>query len=68
MPNQNAFPIEAEGYKVEFGLTKREHFAVLILQAIISKEGIPPEGKLQFYASEMAIKMADNLLENLDQK
>jgi hypothetical protein len=51
------------GVKIYTGLTKREHFAGLAMQAIIAAENIGmPSGPL----SAMAVKYAESILAELD--
>jgi hypothetical protein len=60
----SAFPlISDEGYIINAGLTKREYFAVMALQGIITnKDGL--DIKIE-YIVESAVDAADALIEEL---
>lgn len=45
------------------GLTKREYFAAMAMQGLIMKNG---EGHLHFEGSELAVQMADALINALN--
>ena len=63
-PNNSAFPIIAEDYIIDGGLTKREYFAAMALQGIISnKDGL--DIKIERIV-ESAVDTADALIEELN--
>ena len=59
----SAFPLPE--YYRDCGLTKREYFAGLAMQGILSKHGI---GQYYDKVAEEAVKYADALLEELDKQ
>lgn len=61
-PLHCAFPIEAENYPPEFGLTKREYFAALAMQSLVGAMLSLPTDRI---ASE-ATRVADALIEALN--
>jgi len=60
--NNSAFPIIAEDYIIDGGLTKREYFASMALQAFITKYGID----CQEQHTKQAVFMAEFLIEELN--
>ena len=61
--NKSAFPIIAEDYIIDGGLTKREYFAAMALQGIIAnKDGL--DIKIERIV-ESAVDTADSLIEEL---
>jgi hypothetical protein len=61
--NESAFPIIAEDYIIDGGLTKREYFAAMALQGIIAnKDGL--DIKIERIV-ESAVDTADSLIEEL---
>ena len=61
--NKSAFPIIAEDYIIDGGLTKREYFAAMALQGIIAnKDGL--DIKIERIV-ESAVDTADALIEEL---
>jgi hypothetical protein len=61
--NESAFPIIAEDYIIDGGLTKREYFAAMALQGIIAnKDGL--DIKIERIV-ESAVDTADALIEEL---
>jgi hypothetical protein len=71
--NEPAFPIEethwdehgSEYPQINFGLTKREYFAGLFVQAQVSNTGLRPDITNEELA-EAAVHMADALLKELE--
>jgi hypothetical protein len=57
---ESAFPHSHEGAE---GLTKREYFAAIALQGLLSNSGQRPQSKERF--AEMAVSIADALLQEL---
>ena len=53
------------------GLTKREYFAAMAMQGLLSicnpQEGIFPNEENIFYMTKLSVKSADALLQELDQ-
>lgn len=47
----------------EFGLTKREYFAAIAMQGMISQHG---ESGLHYSAAEIAVQFADQLIDALN--
>lgn len=71
MTNQkdSAFPLNTGGrYEPEFGLTKREYFAALALQGIVSSNEMMGKSLNEHYSrtSQMAISYADALINELN--
>lgn len=67
---QQAFPStrkyidgNTEVINIQFGLTKREYFAGLIMQGLIAKEGVFIDTDI---SSKKAIEVADELLKQLE--
>jgi hypothetical protein len=64
--NEGAFAmLDNNGIFTQYGLTKREYFAGLALQGIISKHGVQTD--ISDFAKD-AIKLADQLLKQLNTK
>jgi hypothetical protein len=63
---QGAFPKRADG-ALQTGLTKREYFAGLAMQAIASKENYDIDYDF-IRTARKSIKLADALLKELDKK
>ena len=63
---QGAFPKRADGAP-QTGLTKREYFAGLAMQAIVSKENYDIDYDF-IRTARKSIKLADALLKELDKK
>jgi hypothetical protein len=63
---QGAFPKRADGAP-QTGLTKREYFAGLAMQAIASKENYDIDYDF-IRTARKSIKLADSLLKELDKK
>jgi hypothetical protein len=63
---QGAFPKRADGAP-QTGLTKREYFAGLAMQAIASKENYDIDYDF-IRTARKSIKLADTLLKELDKK
>jgi hypothetical protein len=61
-PNNSAFPIIAEDYIIDGGLTKREYFASMALQGLLSMYG----SDYQVQIAKDAIYWADSLIEELN--
>lgn len=61
-PNNSAFPIIAENYIIDGGLTKREYFAAMALQGMLAKYG----SDYQVQNAKEAIYWADALIEELN--
>jgi hypothetical protein len=62
--NESAFPIIAEDYIIDGGLSKREYFAAMALQGIIAnKDGL--DIKIERIV-ESAVDTADALIEELN--
>ena len=61
--NNSAFPIIAEDYIIDGGLTKREYFAVLALQGLLANDSALITSKVID-----AVKAADALIEELSKK
>ena len=59
--NESAFPIIAEDYIIDGGLTKREYFAAMALQGFIAKYGVD----CQEQHIKQAIFIADFFIEEL---
>jgi hypothetical protein len=59
--NNSAFPIIAEDYIIDGGLTKREYFAAMAMQGFITKYGVD----FQEEQIKQAVFMADALIEEL---
>lgn len=70
-PNQPAYPLasiefqhlDADQVPQVHGLTKREYFAAMAMQGLIMMNG---EGHLHFEGSEVAVKIADALINELN--
>jgi len=61
--NESAFPIIAEDYIIDGGLTKREYFSAIAMQGIIAnKDGL--DNKIERIV-ESAVDTADALIEEL---
>jgi len=63
---QGAFPKRADGAP-QTGLTKREYFAGLAMQAMVSKENYDIDYDF-IRTARISIKLADSLLKELDKK
>ena len=61
-PNNSAFPIIAENYIIDGGLTKREYFAAIALQGMLAKYG----SDYQVNNAKEAVYWADALIEELN--
>jgi hypothetical protein len=60
--NESAFPIIAEDYIIDGGLTKREYFAAMALQGLLTdNESVNTREEFAGYA----VKFADALIEEL---
>lgn len=57
--NESAFPIIAEDYIIDGGLTKREYFAAMALQGLLSNNNN------YVYSVISAVEFADDLIEEL---
>lgn len=64
MGEDSAFPFEAEDRKGNEGLTKREYFAALAMQALASNTELEYLSGSQI--AEDAVKFADALIEELN--
>ena len=62
--NESAFPIIAEDYIIDGGLTKREYFAAMALQGLLADY---ESESIEDY-SKYAVKLADSLIEELSKK
>jgi len=60
--NNSAFPIIAEDYIIDGGLTKREYFAAMAMQGFITKYGVD----FQEEQIKQAVFMAEFLIEVLN--
>lgn len=61
-PNERAFPCPAsEGFPTAHGLTVREYFAAMALQALISRSGGNVKQYSKYWA-ESAVSCADALI------
>ena len=65
LPDQTAFPSTE---LMTFGLTKREYFAALAMQAMISNSDLcyDEEGVITHHNTDFALRIADNLIESLN--
>jgi hypothetical protein len=61
--NESAFPIIAEDYIIDGGLTKREYFAAMALQGLLT-DNESPNSREEF--AGYAVKLADSLIEELN--
>jgi hypothetical protein len=61
--NESAFPIIAEDYIIDGGLTKREYFAAMALQGLLT-DNESPNSREEF--AGYAVKFADALIEELN--
>lgn len=63
---QSAFPINGDNIQTEFGLTKREYFAGLALQGLISNKvsGFNSDKDL----AQLAVSLSEELLKTLENK
>lgn len=71
-PNDQATPIRLNEYDTRFGLTKREYFAALVMQGLAVQAiagghntNDTSESKSK---SAMAVRLADALIEELNQE
>ena len=63
--NAPAFPVDGNGiHAPELGLTKREYFAAIAMQGLLSN---PSECPLSGYAND-AVKAADELIKALNEE
>jgi hypothetical protein len=60
--NESAFPIIAKDYIIDGGLTKREYFAAMALQGLLT-DNESPNSREEF--AGYAVKFADALIEEL---
>ena len=60
--NNSAFPIIAEDYIIDGGLTKREYFAAMAMQGFITKYGVD----CQEEHIKQAVFIADFFIEELN--
>ncbi len=71
--NDNIYPLykrEApEEWKVTSGMTKREHFAIMIMQGLVSHHGYR-EGHFSMgqEMAKWAVQLADNLVDELNRQ
>lgn len=67
-----AYPIEAKGYEPTFGLTKREQFAAMALQGLISDGHTMWDNQsLQgnpINIAQLSVEMADALINELNKE
>jgi hypothetical protein len=65
LPDQTAFPSTE---LMTFGLTKREYFAALAMQAMIANSDLCYEGEsvITHHNTGFAVQIADNLIESLN--
>ena len=61
--NDNAFPISADKYNPEFGLTKRELIAAMAMQGLLATPGEYEHAKT---IAQWAVDQADALIERLN--
>ncbi len=64
-PSDGAFAAMGEFFTNQVGLTKREYFAALALQGVVSADRILSENNVKYY-TEYAVKLADALIEELN--
>ena len=64
---QSAFACASE-YSVQKGLTKREYFAAMAMQGVLSNSAILDylKDSNTLYLSERAVKIADEILDQLE--
>ena len=62
---QMAFPTQVVNGELHTGLTKREYFAAIAMQGLISKQGEQNNAEIR---ARMAVIHADELLKALDSK
>lgn len=71
-PNGPAFSQHIDPYNgIALGLTKREYFAAMAMQGILSNPGLNPEkrgGAAREWLSEVSCKVADALIAELNRK
>lgn len=72
-PDETAFPIVYnEDNHVKGGLTKREYFAAMAMQAIVSNSSVDFDENATYCTpakrSQQAVKMADALIEQLNKE
>jgi hypothetical protein len=60
-PNDSAYPLQPEGYKPEWGLTKREYFAAVAMQALVSRSNLSIG-----HIAKQSIVLADALIQELN--
>ena len=60
--NDSSFPVIAENYIIDGGLTKREYFAAMAMQGFITKYGVD----FQEEQIKQAIFVADIFIEELN--
>ena len=60
--NDSSFPVIAENYIIDGGLTKREYFAAIALQGLITKYGVDYQDE----QIKQAIFVADIFIEELN--
>lgn len=72
--NESAFPFEYNSWedndlvrRAKSGMSKREYFAAMAMQGICAT-GITKEGTNHEYFAQQAVKIADELLKQLEQK
>ena len=65
LPDQTAFPSTE---LMTFGLTKREYFAALAMQAMISNSDLCYDdiNKIQSLSTDFAVQVSDNLILSLN--
>jgi hypothetical protein len=61
--NESAFPIIAEDYIIDGGLTKREYFAGLAMQGLL---GVIDDGDTPSVVAKSAVMTADALIDELN--
>jgi hypothetical protein len=65
LPDQTAFPSTE---LMTFGLTKREYFAALAMQAMIANSDLCCDegGQIAYHNTNFAVQIADNLINSLN--
>lgn len=70
-PRQSSQDKEQTVYNAQIGLTKREHFAAMAMQGLLSiyddgQNAICPNEENVIYMAKLSVRAADELLKQLD--
>jgi len=68
MSASNNAGLPAFGHEAYYGLTKREYFAIMALQAILAKSSFTPESEYLVERTKQAIHYADALISELERE